>query len=82
MLNLRYFRLRSGLSQEKLAEKVGVYQSQISMWECGLEVSPKNLEKVHRALKDEGVLPDFFSPSSLLEEVNGGEDESQNLQEE
>lgn len=34
--NLKLLRKESKLSQEKLAEKVGVSRQSVSKWECGL----------------------------------------------
>lgn len=35
MINLKRLRVRSGLKQTELAEKLGICQSTISMWETG-----------------------------------------------
>jgi transcriptional regulator with XRE-family HTH domain len=77
MLNLRFFRLRAGFSQRELAERIGVHQPRISMWECGLEVAPHYQEKLYGVLLGVGVLPDGFTPTQLLEETNGGGDDLQ-----
>ena len=65
--NIKRFRNRNGLSQEKLAEKIGVSKNTISDIETGKKfVHPKTLVKlalilnteVYEFFKPEGILPD------------------------
>jgi transcriptional regulator with XRE-family HTH domain len=41
--NIREARIKNGLSQTELAEKVGAYQGRVSAWECG-KIQPNDKE--------------------------------------
>ena len=52
--NLRKYRLKSGLSQEKLAEKCGLHRTYIGSIECfQRNVSLESIQKIAKALEIE-----------------------------
>ena len=49
-ISIKRKRLEAGLSQEKLALEIGVFQSTVSAWEQGKSTpQPKNLKKIAEA---------------------------------
>ena len=49
-ISIKRKRLEAGLSQEKLALEIGVFQSTVSAWEQGKsKPQPKNLKKIAEA---------------------------------
>jgi transcriptional regulator with XRE-family HTH domain len=62
--NLRIARQRAGLTQQDLADRLGIKQSGISLWERGLCVpKPASIARLAKALEIE--------PSELLRETKG-----------
>ena len=50
-ISIKRKRLEAGLSQEKLALEIGVFQSTVSAWEQGKSTpQPKNLKRISEAL--------------------------------
>lgn len=66
---LKYFRIREGLSQSELAEKLGVSASRISMYEVG---------KREPDFKTEEKIADFFNTD--LNTLRGRDVESESTQ--
>lgn len=62
--NLRVARQRAGLRQQDLADRLGIFQSGISFWECG-KVLPK-ITSVARLAEALGI-----EPSDLLRGTEG-----------
>ena len=56
--NLPYIRKQKGISQKELANKIGVDQSTISLWEKGMDTTVENVIKVAEALNV--PVPDFI----------------------
>lgn len=56
--NLSYIRKQKKLTQGELANKIGVDQSTISLWEKGMDLTVENAIKVAEAL--EVPIPDFL----------------------
>ncbi len=69
---IRVFRKRAGLTQEQLAERMGVRQPHVSRWEQGrVEPTRNNLERVADAL---GMLPwELRYAEELIERRDGVE---------
>src|SRR5437868_14890753 len=66
MNNLREARIRAGLSQGELAEKVGVTQATISNWELGKGKPPDQKAIILKTVLDLGDSPVPSGESSLL----------------
>jgi len=57
---LRKARLRSGMSQYELAEKLSVSHEAVHLWERGLRAPrSKNLKALHRALGAQLAIPEL-----------------------
>lgn len=56
--NLPYVRKQKGITQAELADKIGVNQSTISLWENGMDLTVENAIKVAEAL--DVPIPDFL----------------------
>lgn len=72
---VRSLRLERGLTQEKLAERIGVSQVRVSSWEAGLSV-PRDEARIALARAFGVRVSDVFPYPDDLDEANGGEGEA------
>lgn len=66
--NLKYIRTQKGISQKKLAEKIGVDQSTVSYWEKGMDITIDNAVKVALALNID--IPEFLGKDLTKDKLN------------
>lgn len=64
--NLSYIRKQKGISQKELANKIGVDQSTISLWEKGMDTTIVNALKLADALNV--PYPEFLGKDLRVEE--------------
>ncbi len=70
-INLKYYRLQTGLSQEALAEKAGLHRTYISAVECfRRNISIENVQRIADVLSIEPYK--LFIDNNDLEVVNNG----------
>ena len=66
--NLKYYRKKAGLTQEKLAEAIGMSTTYIGTMEaCGRFPSPETIDKIADALcvRPSVLFDDFSSPEAI-----------------